>query len=61
MTPLRKPGGRPLPGNDESLDRAAVITPEDVAAREASWRRDTTPAGRSLLDAPVVNPRPEGV
>jgi hypothetical protein len=53
--------GRPLPASEESLDQAAVITVEDVAAREASWRRDTTPTGRSLLDAPVINQRPAGV
>lgn len=48
-----KPRGRPLPATDKALDEAAQITPEDVEAAKAFWRRNAPRGLRDLLDADV--------
>jgi hypothetical protein len=63
---MPKPPAAPLtpPTFDDApeaeLDRAAAITPDDVARAAAAWRRDASPAFRDLLDATPVEPPARG-
>ncbi len=53
----QKPQPEPIePWSEEELDELSIITPEDIAAAEAQWRKDVPAAFRNLLDA---QPEPE--
>lgn len=44
--------GPPIDYSDDDLDTLSQITPADVKASEALWRRDAPPGLRELLAAP---------
>lgn len=51
--PRRKPRGKPLPADDAALEKASLVTAEDVADARSWWARGQRAGSplRDLLDA----------
>jgi hypothetical protein len=47
----RKPRGKAIAFTDQALDRAAIVTPDDLPAAVRHWESFCPPIARGLLDA----------
>lgn len=49
--PKAKPQGKAVDWTDAEIERLAEVTPEDVAAAKAHWKRLAPKRAKRLLDA----------